>query len=107
MRYDKPIQHGELVLKPIKKLPQGTVETVGSFIGAPSTSGHHHVLKSKAMRLVRGEDHNFIEVVNEGVITQTKDTDRHPDLPLPVGIYQLNIKTEYDIFDDVIRKVQD
>ena len=105
--YNKPIQHGELILKPIKKLPKGTQKTVDSFIGAPSTAGHHHVLQAKGMVVVEGEDHNFVQVTTEGIITQTKAADSHPDLRLPVGIYQLNIKTEYDLFEDVIRGVQD
>ncbi len=105
--YDKPIQHGELVLKPIKKLPEGEQKTVDSFIGAPSTAGHHHILQAKGMKLVQTKEHNFVHVTKEGIITHQKTVDSHPDLPLPVGIYQLNIKTEYDIYNDVISAVQD
>lgn len=105
--YNKPIQHGEMILKPIKKLPKGAVDVTDSFIGSFSRAGHHHVLNSKSMSIVKTKDGIYVQVHNEGTITHQKTTDAHGDLPLPVGIYQIGIKTEYDLFEDVIRNVQD
>ena len=105
--YTKPIQHGELVLKPVAKLPRGKTKTVDSFIGSSSRAGHHHVLRSKGMTVVERKDHNFVQVSQEGQIVHLRTADKHPDLRLPVGVYQLNIKTEYDLFEDVIRAVED
>jgi hypothetical protein len=70
-------------------------------------AGHHHVLNSKNMVVVEKNDKRYVAVVNEGTITHQKEHSRHPDLPLPVGNYQIKIKTEYDIFNDVISAVQD
>jgi hypothetical protein len=107
MKYNKPIQHGEMILKPIDKLPEGEVKIVDEFLGARSTAGHHHVLQSKSMKVVEGKDHNYIEATQEGIVTHLKDGDKHPDIKLPVGIYQINIKTEYDVFENAIRAVED
>lgn len=104
--YDKPIQHGEVILKPIKKLPRGKQKEMKTFTAAFSKAGHHHVLNAP-MTVVEGKDHNYVQVNTEGAITHLKETDKHPDLPLPAGIYQINIKTEYDLFEDVIRAVED
>lgn len=105
--YDKPIQHGELVLKPVKKLPKGDTRIQDSLIGAASTSGHNHVLQSLGMKVVTADELTFVEVTQEGQIVQTKVGEHHADLRLPIGIYQINIKTEYDLFEDRIRDVQD
>lgn len=104
--YDKPIQHGEVILKPIAKMPKGKTKKVSTFIAAHSRAGHHHVLNAP-MVVLETKEHNYVHVTKDGVIVHLKETDKHPDLRLPAGIYQINIKTELDIFDDVIRDVVD
>lgn len=105
--YDKPIQHGEMVLTPAKKLPKGSIDTKDSFIGSFSRAGHHHMLNSKGMSIVKTKDATYVQVHHEGTITHQKTTDAHGTLVLPVGIFKIGIKTEYDLFEDVIRDVQD
>lgn len=104
---NKPIRHGELIFKLVKTIPKGTVTTVDSYIGADSDAGHDHILKSKGMVLTKTSDATYVEIRETGTIVHRKESDRHRDLVAPVGKYKLNLKTEYDMFDKAIRRVQD
>lgn len=106
--YDKPIQHGELILDPVRHLPRGGERTTADHIvGADSHAGHDHVLYSKGMQIVVKDDKTYVRVSEAGSIKHLKQTDNHKDLPLPVGIYEVRKKKEFDLFEEVLREVQD
>lgn len=105
------IRHGEVILKPVAKLPAKTkIKTstaVDTYRAADSDAGHHHVLNSKQMQVVTTEADTFVSLVVDGTIIHQKETDRHKDLPVTAGVYQILKKNEYDPFEKVIREVMD
>lgn len=108
----KPIRHGEVILKPVAKVPEGddaatNVTPLDSYRVADSDAGHHHVLHSAKMRVTTVGDRTFIGVTQPGELVHEKQTDRHKDLPVAIGIYEVLHKTEYDPFDKVMREVMD
>ena len=66
------VRHGEVILKPIKSLPEGAslIKETREYIVAHSETGHHHILK-----------------------TATKK---------PFGIYSLNGKTYIGTIEDAV-----
>jgi hypothetical protein len=103
-----PIRHGEVILKPVNKIPKGKVQVLDSFIAADSDAGHDHILKSKQMEVITTPSGAVcINVIENGTIIHQKEFDRHPDLPVIIGKYKVNKKTEYDMFDKVINEVKD
>lgn len=104
---NKPIRHGEVILKPVSKIPKGETTTVDSYRVADSDAGHHHILQSKDIVVTTKDNNTFVEAKEEGTIIHQKETDRHKDLPIAPGKYQVLKKTEYDPFEKVLRDVKD
>lgn len=104
---NKAIRHGEVILKPVSKIPKGAKASANTYTLADSDAGHHHVLNSNDMAVTAVEDAVYVEVKTPGTIVHQKATDRHEDLPVAVGKYQVLKKTEYNPFEKVIQDVQD
>lgn len=104
---NKSIRHGEVILKPVSKIPRGKSLTANTYMLADSDAGHHHVLNSEQMRVVTVKDSVYLEVTEPGIIVHQKETDRHKDLPVVAGLYQVLKKTEYNPFEKIIQDVKD
>jgi len=103
-----PIRHGEVIFKPVSKIPKGQTKVVDSFVAADSDAGHDHVLHSKGMEITTTpKGMIYVNVKEDGTTVHQKEFDRHPDLPVVVGKYKVNKKTEFDMFDKVISDVRD
>jgi hypothetical protein len=104
---NKPIRHGEVILKPVIKVPKGKLQTVDTYTLADSDAGHHHVLNSKQMDVTTAKDKVYLSIVEPGTIVHQKQTDRHKDLPVAAGFYQVLKKNEYNPFEKIIQEVKD
>jgi hypothetical protein len=103
-----PIQHGENVLVPIAKLPEGKVHETKMVIVGHSETGHHHVLTSKQiMRVVEIDDRMYIETVFDALLSHKKTQDRHDTLPVRAGIWEVRHKLEYNPITKVLARVFD
>ena len=107
----KYIRHGENFIRPINKLPKGKKLSVNSFIVGHSETGHHHVLESATKFTViepkNLDDKVFFELVGQATVIHKKQVNRHKDLTLEPGIYEVTHKLEYDPFQKLMRRVFD
>lgn len=104
------IRHGEVVLKPVDTIPEGSVpKKTESEIVAHSETGHHHVLEAPVEFTVWTKDSDtYIEIPNEGKLVHMKTgNDVHTPHVVAPGRYQVIKKREYDYFQRKLREVRD
>lgn len=106
---NKPIQHGEIVLLPVSKIPAGKTTKHKSFIVAHSESGHHHVLESEIEFEVTETEKQqlYFRLFKPAKLVHKKAVDFHPTLPVTARMYKSYSKTEFDLWEDIIRDVKD
>lgn len=103
-----PLQHGENVLIPIEKMPDGEAKEVKSIIVGHSETGHHHVLDSpQSMRVIEVGDRMYIEVMFEALLSHKKAQDSHDTLTVAPGIWEVHHKLEYNPITKLVGKVFD
>lgn len=106
----EPIIHGENVLLPIEKMPEGKVEKYNTFIVGHSETGHHHILEAAKGTefdiIVSGND-IFFTTTGASKIVHKKSNDIHKTVDVKPGTYKVNRKTEYDPFQKALRQVWD
>lgn len=111
----RAVRHGEIVLKPLDKLPEGleVVEEANRVIVGHSESGHHHVAVCDAVSLTLlkpiGADSSdlYLKVSKEARIEHLKTFDRHETKVLHPGFYYINTKQQYDYFAKRMERVVD
>lgn len=105
------IRHGEVILKPIDALPQEVIkeQEKKQIIVAHSETGHHHILEStKNIKVYTWNGETYLEVPElSNLWHQKTGKDVHTPHKVQPGIYQINIKKEFDYFAGVIREVRD
>jgi hypothetical protein len=107
------IRHGEVFLRPVEKVPAKdvAVQECTSFIVGHSETGHHHVLESKANFTVTEDavDKAFLYVTlfEPGTLVHQKTVNRHNNLTVPAGTYEVIRKTEYNPFTKAREQVWD
>ena len=101
------IQHGDVLLKRIPKLPRGCLEVPRKadllIVAEGEATGHHHVIVDTGARLLELKGELYLEVTEPVVITH----DEHKPLDIPTGIYQIGRVKEHDYFQDMERQVRD
>lgn len=105
-----PIQQGEIVLMPIKGLPEGATRKVSEQIVAHSESGHHHVVESEVSFEVSGDidkEELYLRLFEPAKLVHRKSFDMHRTLTVPKGDWKILHKTEYDPFSGLINRVKD
>lgn len=105
-----PIIHGENVLLPIEKMPEGKIKKRTNYIVGHSETGHHHVLeavKGQEFDILVQDGEIYFTNSYEAKVTHKKAHDIHETVTVAPGIYKVNRKTEYDPFGKVIRQVWD
>lgn len=109
MKRATPIRHGEILLVPVNKVPKGKTEQHTTFIVGHSETGHHHVLEATKPFEVTETERNelYLRLFAPTRLVHQKATDKHRTLTVPAGIYQRFMDTEYDVWEGIIRRVQD
>lgn len=101
------IQHGDVLLKKIARLPKGGAEVpreAGRIIVARGeATGHNHAIADKGATLWEFKGELYLEVTEPVTIVH----DEHKPLPIPPGIYQVGAVKEYDYFAEMERRVVD
>lgn len=104
------IQHGEALMLPVSKIPKGKTTKVTKQIIAHSETGHHHVVEADQEFEVMGsleKEDLYLRLFEPAKLVHKKATEKHKDLVVPAGDWQILHKTEYDPFAGLIRRVQD
>lgn len=107
------VRHGEVILKPIKELPQDIkkVITTNDYVVAHSETGHHHVLTAeKDINIYSSIDggKTFIEIPAIGKLWHKKSgKDIHKTHSIAPGVYEVIIKKEFNYFSGLLQRVRD
>lgn len=81
-----PIEHGEIWLQPVKKMPKGKKSQHNMFIVGHSETGHHHVLEaSTEFDVIEGLHDVYIELKTEGKLVHKKQVEKHNTLTVTPG----------------------
>jgi hypothetical protein len=106
---NKPVRHGEVLLHPVATVPEGKVTEHKTFIVGHSETGHHHVLEApKEYKVTKvGLDAVYVTLFDEGELVHKKTVNRHNNLLVAPGSYQVIRKNEYDPFAKIMREVWD
>ena len=103
--------HGEVIFKPIDKLPKGKIKQYKSFIAGHSETGHHHVIESDTeFTVIEPEnlgDNIFVELLKPAKVVHQKSFDMHETKVLEPGIYEIFQATEYDPWAKITRRIFD
>jgi hypothetical protein len=108
----KAIRHGEVMITPIEKLPDGVEEFYSGkqHIIGHSETGHHHVAVGDiTMFRPTGADDQplFMRVNRDSVVEHRKAFDKHETKALFKGLYTVTIKKAYDYFAKRMTNVMD
>lgn len=104
------VQHGEVYLQPVDRLPEGNLKKEKSFIVGHSETGHHHVLESKVdFEVMAGDEKHdlYVRLFEPAELVHKKSFDIHETKVIVPGDYAVYQKTEFDPFAKVIRRVFD
>jgi hypothetical protein len=103
-----PYMHGENVMVPINKLPEGDVKEFTVAIIGHSETGHHHVLTSKQpFKVLEVDDRMYVETMFDALLTHKKTQDKHDTLTIKPGIWEIKHKKEYNPLTKVLQRVFD
>lgn len=107
----RTLTHGEVILMKVKKLPEGLKKVKakkGSYLLADSeTSGNFHLLEEKAGVELYEKD-GVLYCKNEvPVDVFCAHKDRHDNITLEPGVWEIDLAQEYDHLNDMTRKVAD
>lgn len=105
------IQHGDVLLKSVSKLPMGIKRlprTNGQLVVMKGeTTGHAHIITETGASLMELERNGVKELYLEVTTPVTITHDEHKPLPIPPGIYQVGQVKEYDFIQEMERLVID
>lgn len=105
----KSIEHGEIWLQPVEKLPKGNKSQHKLFIFGHSETGHHHVLESKTKFDVIEDSLKdlYLELWAGGQLIHQKHVDKHNTLTVAPGKYKVIYKQQYNPFEGIMKRVVD
>lgn len=93
------IRHGEVLLLPVERVPEGVREKVGECIVGHSESGHHHVLESESTfaQIVAANGDLYVDLDTPTPLRHRKSHHQHRELLIPAGAWRVLKKTEFDV----------
>ncbi len=101
------IQHGDVLLKKVEKLPKGVKEIAREgnalVIAKGESTGHHHMITDSPAKLWELKGELYLEVTELVTIMH----EEHKALPIPPGIYEIGRVKEYDYFAEMEKRVVD
>lgn len=103
----RQLQHGDVLLQGVKKLPKGLSRVDrknGQLVVAEGeATGHSHVISAEPAVLWELKGDLYLEVSEPVTITH----EEHQPMDIPTGIYQIGRVKEYDYFEEMERRVVD
>lgn len=110
------IRHGEVILKPIAKLPKGAElkNEMKDVVVAHSETGHHHILSVKnkvnmsKIKVYSWNGETYLEVPEIAELWHQKTGNEiHTPHKVVPSIYKVVIKKEFDYFAGILKVVLD
>jgi len=107
----RAVRHGEVLLVPVDECSKAVdTKHVKSSVVGHSETGHHHVLESSQtfdVMTTKDKKELYVRLFKPGKMVHQKTVNRHNDLNVMQGLYQVIQKQEYDPFLNVMRQVWD
>ena len=107
----KIVRHGEVILKPISKLPEEAKleKETKKHIVAHSEPGHHHVLESlEKFKVFSHNGETYLEVPELSELLHEKSgKDTHAPHKIVPAFYKVVIKKAFNYFAGAMHKVRD
>ena len=104
-------RHGEVVLKPIRKLPKEAKlsQTGKKLIIGHSESGHHHILTAPTtdLAIYEYEGKTYLHIPEEANLVHEKTVEKHDTQIIAPGFYESTIKRAYSYAEKIMKKVID
>ena len=110
------IRHGEVILKPINILPKKAQINNQDYkiIIAHSETGHHHILEVEnkvgmsKIKVYTWNGKTYLEVPEIAELWHQKTGKNvHTAHKVIPGVYEINIKKEFDYFSGLLKQVRD
>ena len=103
----KQIQHGDVLLRRVSRLPAGVIPVDRKdgvlVIMDGELTGHKHTVAEKEANLWEFDGELYIESTAPVTIKH----EEHKSLEIPPGIYQIGQVKEYDYFQEMERRAAD
>ena len=107
------VRHGEVILKPIKSLPEGAslIKETREYIVAHSETGHHHILKTatkKPFGIYSLNGKTYIGTIEDAVLVHAKTgQDVHTPHKIVPAFYEVVIKKSFNYYTKLMERVRD
>ncbi len=108
MKRKDQIQQGDVILKRIASLPEGTVHVIKKdnniTLALGEVTGHHHtILDAPGSKLVSVDKMKYLVVEEKAVLTHQE----HNPVTIEPGVYAFGIVQEWDYFSQQTNRVMD
>lgn len=105
------ILHGECILTKVNKLPKGVIRKKlkdnYQIIANSETSGNHHVVDiEEGVEFYEKDGKLYLKVENEATV-RCLIKERHDEVKIDKGIYEIDYQKEFDYLDNTERLVRD
>lgn len=108
MKQFNGVRHGEVMLIPVKDVPNGRVLKKGDYILAHSETGHHHVLEGTGFEITEVENGQlFVKVLKDTNLAHRKEHDKHRTITLPPSLLERYHMVEHNPASEAIQVVKD
>ncbi len=105
----KTYQQGDVVLVPVKKIPEGFGPAKTNVLQEGEATGHAHRLHGEGFQVfaipgrVSNADQKYLRLMKPVALRH----EEHKEIQLPAGDFEVRIVREYDHFDEEARRVAD
>lgn len=99
-------RHGDVLIRQIAELPKGErSEVTTTVLAEGEATGHKHRLTcAEAFAVMQGfEEKKYFELRAPATLTH----EEHSALSIEPGAYEIGIETEFDYFEEAMRRVVD
>ncbi len=105
------VRHGEVILKPLSKMPKGVKlqKETKKYIVAHSETGHHHVLEApEKYKIYTLDGDTYIQLGTLADLVHEKTgRDVHTPHKIAPSVYKVVIKKQFDYFTKKMERVRD
>ena len=114
-------RQGDISLRKIEKLPEGTEKAMNNVLAYGEVTGHEHRIDSEEVVVYIGKNgRKYVQLLKQANLihdtktgkgiteqVQAEKEDKHLVIQITPGTYAVQHEREYDVFGEVIRQVTD
>lgn len=106
-------RHGEVILRPVKEIPQGAklIEKAEKIVIGHSETGHHHVLTLERgtglVEMYEHEGRTYLRFGANADLIHQKEAEKHETQTFLPGMYERIIRHSYSYSEKIMKRVMD